>query len=512
MKKHARAARFGQSPSAFGHRRRSRRERTYPLEGIPLSSAEATETTSPTPQNPTDPGHDHEGHDHEGHDHEGHGHEGHSHEGHQHGPAFHPELMREVEVTIPADQVGKAMRTAVKRYTRQARIPGFRAGKAPESLIRSRFGEQIRQEVLEQVLPPHFHQAVAEGNHKLVSQPQVVDMKMEDGEPLWFKANFEVLPEFSVEGYQDVKVEKGDPSFSEEEFQTELDRVRDSRSTMEPVEEDRPLQDGDWAQITLKGEVKPEEGSENPEPAEPITGEDVLLEIGGKNTIEAFSAALRGARVGQELKFEATYPAEFGERRLAGKTVSYDVEVKGIKKRVQPELNDDFARELGGDFESYDQFVTQFRENLQNEKTRRTATENREKLMDALVARYNFPVPETLVQQQIDARLERGLRALAGQGMREEDMRRLDFPRLRAAQRDAATSEVKGFLILDRIAEAENVTVSDEEVERELELLSMQLREPVETLRSRLTADGGLARIREQLKRDKTGQLLSERL
>jgi trigger factor len=484
---------------------------------IPLSSAETVASTSPketeqvplpaeagadSPNEPTE----------EGHHHDGHSHEGAGHAGHQHGPALNPDLTRSVEVTIPADVVGKAMRTAVKRYTRQARIPGFRPGKAPESLIRSRFGEQIRQEVLEQVLPPHFQKAVAESDLKLVSQPQVTDMKMEEGEPLWFKANFEVLPEFSVEGYQNVKVEKGDPAFTDEEFQTELERVRDSRSTMEPVEEDRALGDGDWAQISLKGEVKAEEGAEAGQGEEPITGEDVLLEIGGKNTLEAFSAALRGARVGQELKFEATYPENFGERRLAGKTVSYDVEVKGIKKRVQPELNDDFARELSGDFESYDQFVNKFRENLQQEKTRRTESENREKLMDALVAAYNFPVPESMVQQQIDNRLERGLRALAHQGMGEEEMRRLDFARLRAAQRDAATSEVKGFLILDRIAEAENVTVSDEEVERELELLSMQLREPVESLRSRLTADGGLARIREQLKRDKTGRLLAEKL
>jgi trigger factor len=446
--------------------------------------------------------HEHSDHDHAGHD-----------RTHQHGPTFNPEVTRSIEVTIPADEVSRAMRSTVKRYQKQARLPGFRAGKVPESLIRARFAERIRQEVLEAVMPQHFQKAIAEGNYKLVSQPQVVDMKMEDDQPLWFKAEFEVMPEFSVEGYQDVKTEKPSSAFTDEEFATEVERVRESRSTMEPVEEDRPLADGDWAQITFTGNVQqqqPAEGNNAPDNT-PLTGEDVMLEVGGSNTLPAFNEALRGAKVGQELKFELSYPEDFGEKRLAGKTVSYDVVVKGIKRRVQPELNDDFAKELG-DYSSYDDFIAKFRENLQAEKERRTEAETRERLLNALSERFQFPVPESMVQQQIDVRLDRGLRALASQGMREEDMKQLDFARLRAAQRDSATSEVKSLLILDRIADAESIGVSEEEVNQELELLSLRLREPLDALRVRLTQDGSMARIREQIRRDKTATLLYERL
>jgi trigger factor len=446
--------------------------------------------------------HEHSDHDHAGHD-----------RTHQHGPTFNPEVTRSIEVTIPADEVSRAMRSTVKRYQKQARLPGFRAGKVPESLIRARFAERIRQEVLEAVMPQHFQKAIAEGNYKLVSQPQVVDMKMEDDQPLWFKAEFEVMPEFSVEGYQDVKTEKPSSAFTDEEFATEVERVRESRSTMEPVEEDRPLADGDWAQITFTGNVQqqqPAEGNNAPDNI-PLTGEDVMLEVGGSNTLPAFNEALRGAKVGQELKFELSYPEDFGEKRLAGKTVSYDVVVKGIKRRVQPELNDDFAKELG-DYSSYDDFIAKFRENLQAEKERRTEAETRERLLNALSERFQFPVPESMVQQQIDVRLDRGLRALASQGMREEDMKQLDFARLRAAQRDSATSEVKSLLILDRIADAESIGVSEEEVNQELELLSLRLREPLDALRVRLTQDGSMARIREQIRRDKTATLLYERL
>ena len=205
------------------------------------------------------------------------------------------------------------------------------------------------------------------------------------------------------------------------------------------------------------------------------------------------------------------YPEDFGEKRLAGKNVSYDVAVKGIKRRVQPELNDDFAKELG-DYSSYEDFKAKFRENLQSEKDRRTETDTRDRLLTALSERFQFPVPESMIQQQIDARLDRGLRSLAAQGMREEDMKRLDFARLRAAQRDSATSEVKSLLILDRIADAEQIGVSDQELHQELELLSLQLREPLDTLQVRLTQDGSMARIREQIRRDKTAKLLYERL
>jgi trigger factor len=478
-----------------------------------LSNTDTVETpttpeTTPAAQAETGPEHEQEhahDHDHEGHDHP-----------HQHQPTFNPEVTRTVEITIPADEVSRARRSVVKRYQKQARIPGFRAGKVPESLIRGRFAEGIRQEVLEAVMPQHFQKAIAEGNFRLVSQPQVVDMKMEDDQPLWFKASFEVMPEFTVDGYQDVKVEKPSAAFTDEEFAGEVERVRDSRSTMEPVEEERPLADGDWAQITFTGSVQPAvEGQDGKDTdakeSAPLSGEDVMLEVGGSNTLTAFTDALRGATVGQELRFEVNYPEDFGEKRLAGKNVAYDVAVKGIKRRVQPELNDDFAKELG-DYSSYEDFTSKYRENLQAEKDRRTETETRDRLLTALSERFQFPIPESMIQQQIDARLDRGLRSLAAQGMREEDMKQLDFARLRAAQRDSATNEVRSLLILDSIADAEKINVSEQEVAQELELLSLQLREPVDTLRVRLTQDGSVARIREQIRRDKTAKLLYERL
>ena len=191
--------------------------------------------------------------------------------------------------------------------------------------------------------------------------------------------------------------------------------------------------------------------------------------------------------------------------------MDYAIDVKGIKKRTLPEMNDEFAKEVGA-FESLADLENRIRENLANRKRRSVEGETKDKLFAALIERFPFPVPESLVQEQIDARLERGLRALAAQGMDTEQMRKLDFARLRAAQRDSAVAEVKTSLLLERIAHEENVTVSDEELDREIHLAAIQSREPVDSLKVRLTEDGGLARIREQLKREKTAHLLYERL
>jgi trigger factor len=436
---------------------------------------------------------------------------------HEHGPVLNPDCTRELVIDVSADDVATTSRKVAANYRKYAKIPGFRAGKVPESVIRSRFAAEIRKEVIDTLLPERFNKAVNELNLRPVGQPKVTELTLEDGTPLHAKAIFEFLPAFSIDGYKDVKVDKPSVEITEEEFQHELDHLRDSRATIEPVEEDRALQDGDWAEIIYKGQIKSDvsapEGAAEPQPveAQPISGENTLVEIGGKDTVEAFTNSLRGVKPGQELKVEVIYPPDYSETKLAGNTVAYDVEVKAIKKRILPELNDEFAMELGH-YENYAALETSVREYIASRKRRSVESETKDRLFAAMTERFTFPVPESLVQDQIDTRLERGLRALAAQGMQPEQMRKLDFTRLRAAQRDSALAEVKTNVLLDRIAGEENITVSDEELDKELQIVSLQSREPLDALKVRLTKDGGLDRIREQLRRDKTASVLYERL
>jgi trigger factor len=469
------------------------------MEGIILSSGDTVESNpKPDEAQASSEGLDHiHEHAHEGHDHAGHD--------HHHGPVLNPDCTRELVLDIPADDVSKAYRTVIGNYKKYAKIPGFRAGKVPETVIRSRFADGIRKDVIDGLLPERFNKAVIDLGIKPVGEPRVEELTIEDGKPLHVKAIFEYVPEFSIDGYQKVIVEKPPVDITEEEYQRELEQLRDSRSTIEPVEEDRVLVDGDWAQITYKGII-----ADEPEAA-PVAGEDTLVEVGGKDTVEAFTTALRGAKPGQELKAEIIYPADYAEPKLAGKTVAYDVEVKAIKKRTVPELSDDFAKELGH-YENLAELETRVREHLAARKRRSVESATKDRLLAALAGQYPFAVPESLVQQQIDTRLERGLRALAAQGMNTEQMRKLDFGRLREAQREGAVAEVKTNILLDRIAADENISISDEELDRELQLAALQSGEPLDVLRTRLKSDGGLERIKEQLRREKTASALYERL
>ncbi|MEO6815943.1 MAG: trigger factor, partial [Edaphobacter sp.] len=286
--------------------------------------------TNETAEQPSELAHTHD-HDHQ-HDHQ-----------HEPAPSLNPELTREIEVEVPAAEVSKAFKTVTKRYQKLARIPGFRAGKVPESLIRTKFAKEVRQEVLESLVSEPFRKAIDDQKLRPVSEPQLLDMQLFDGQPLKFKAEFEIAPEFDIAGYDSIRVTKPEVDLTGEEFDAELARVLDGHATVEPVDEDRALVDGDWAEIEFRGEMKDlaqtvtEEGVTNASSSAPITGEDVLIEVGGKNTLAAFTDALRGAKAGQELKFEVDYPSDFGDNRLAGQTVSYDVTVKTIKRKTYPE-------------------------------------------------------------------------------------------------------------------------------------------------------------------------------
>jgi len=275
--------------------------------------------------------------------------------------------------------------------------------------------------------------------------------------------------------------------------------LREQHATYTAIE-GRPLADGDFAQVALDGKPKVGEG-------QPVHMDDVLVEIGGKNTMPEFSEHLRGASAGDEKTFEVKYPEDSSDQRLAGQTFDYSVKVLSLKSKTLPELNDDFAKELG-DFSGIDDLKKRIRENMEAEKKHTAEHEAKDKLVAELVKRNDFDVPEAMVDRQIDVRLERGLRALAAQGMRSEDMKKMDLNRLRAGQRDQALQEVKASLLLDKIADLESVEVSDEEIGHEIEALATQTQQTSEAVRARLTRDGALDRIRNRIRNEKTLNLL----
>jgi trigger factor len=447
---------------------------------------------------------------------------------HQHSPEPRAlgECEREVSVDIPADTVSGELDSFVARYQKMARVPGFRRGKTPASLVRRRFADELKQEVIESLVPKYFREEVQRQGLAPISQPRIVDFHFKDGEPLRFRAVFEVMPAIEVAAYSDLKAEKSNIAVTQDEVEQELQSLRERQASYNSVEEDRGLHDGDFAQASFTGTpvekhelglvdpagnpVASGQSEAKPTDAQPVHMDDVLVDIGGTNTVPEFSENLRGAKAGEERTFTINYPEDFQDKRLAGRTLQYKVQIKAIKQKQVPELNDDFAKELG-EFKSVDELRARIREQLESQKRHEIEHSAKDKLVEELVNRNSFPIPDSLVEQQVTSRLERGFRALAAQGMRTEDMRKMDFGRLRAAQRDAAVREVKASLILEKIADKENIEASDSELDAEVERFAQQSRQPVESVRKKLTEEGALERMRERIRNEKTLDFLYQR-
>ncbi len=429
-------------------------------------------------------------------------------DGVKHNEVKHNEVKREISVEIPADEVARETETVVAKYQKMARLPGFRRGHVPPSIIRQRFKEELKSDVVEALIPRYFRKEAEKLGLIPVSQPRVTDLHIHDGEPLTFKASFEIMPEIKVEGYKELRADHPEIDVKDEEVEEALNNVREQHATFTSVE-GRPLADGDFAQSSMDG--KPKEVDGQPKDADdktqPVHMDEVLIEIGGKNTVPEFSENLRGANAGDEREFEVKYPEDTNDKRLAGRTLVYTIKVQAIKQKNLPELNDDFAKELG-EFSSLDQVRKQIRENIQAERQHTAEREAKDKLVAELVRRNDFEVPDSLVDRQIDLRLERGLRALAAQGMKMEDMKKMDLPRLRAGQRDQAVQDVKSSLLLDRIAELEGIAVGEKELNHEIEILAAQTKQTPDAVRARLTQDGGLDRIRNRIRSEKTLEFL----
>jgi trigger factor len=415
---------------------------------------------------------------------------------------------REIQVEIPVEDVNRQTDTLIQKYQKVARIPGFRRGHVPASIIRQRFSEEIKTDMVEALIPRFFRQEAERLSLHPVSQPRVTDLHLHDGEPLRFKAAFEVLPEIKLQGYKELHADKPEIAVSEADVEQALADLRERHASFNPVE-GRALADGDFAQVSLDGNPKaePTPGGNKSGEGQPVHMDEVLVEIAGPNTMPEFTANLRGTNAGDERTFDVNYPDDTQDKRLAGKTFSYAVKVQAIKQKSLPELNDEFAKQLG-EFQTVDDVRKTIREQMEAERRHQAEHDAKEKLVGELIQRNDFEVPDSLIEQQIDIRLERGLRALAAQGLTAEQMKKMDLNRLRAGQREQAIHDVKAALLLERVAEEENVQVSDDELNQELESLAKQSKQTSEAVRARLTRDGGLDRIRTRIRNEKTLEFL----
>ena len=404
-----------------------------------------------------------------------------------------------LDISVPVSDVESETNRVVANVQKKAKLPGFRPGKAPASIIRKQFAGEIRQEVLESVIPKYLQKQFEAENLNVVGQPDISDIHFHDGEPLQFKATFEVVPEIELGEYKDVEVPYHDPEVSDEDIAKRIEELRDQKAQYINVDP-RPLENGDHAVVALESTGGIE--------GEPVKQDEMVLEIGGADTFESFSENLRGLSPEESKDFEVTYPEDYGSKRLAGKTVKFHATVKGVRKKELPELNDEFAQDLG-DFRTVDELREAIRKGIFGQRQHEAQEEAKNKILDKLVDAHEFPVPEVFVERQIKNRVEQSLRAMAEQGLDPRQLK-LDWEKVKEAQRDKALREVKASLVLGKISEREAIHATRDEVNKEVERLARQNREPIAALQIKYEKDGTLGRIASHIQTEKTLNFLFE--
>lgn len=404
-----------------------------------------------------------------------------------------------LEISVPANEVEAETARVVETLQKKIRLPGFRPGKVPLDLIRRRYQEDIHHEVLEKLIPRHFFKKAEQEGLAVVGRPNVTEVKLEAGEPLRFKADFEVAPTIELKDYQEVTIPYQDPEILDDDIAKRIEQLREQKADYANVDP-RPVESGDYAVVALESLA----GA----PGQPIKQDELSLEVGGADTLADFSDNLTGMTPGETKEFDVRYPDDYGQPKLSGKTVRFRAVLKAIRHKELPELNDEFARDLG-DYQNLDELREAVRKSIFSERQYFAQQEAKGKIVDALVERHEFAVPEAFIERQIEAEVERNLRMLAAEGVDPRSIK-LDWEKVKASQRDKAVHDVKASLLLDKIAEAEQLYATQDEVDHEVQRLARQEREPVAATRKRLEKDDGVRRIANHIRTEKTLNFLFE--
>lgn len=397
-----------------------------------------------------------------------------------------------LEISVPAAEVEQETERAVAAIQGKVKLPGFRPGKAPAALVKSRFASDVRQDVLEKLVP-RFFQAAAEQDHlQVVGRPNFTDVHFHAGEPLRFKAEFEVAPSFDLGEYTGLSVTYAEPVVADADVEARLKEVREKKAEY-VNEEPRPIADGDYAVISLESVSGVDEN---------VRQDELMLKIGDEATLPAFTENLRGVSPEESREFDVTYPADYDRAALAGRTVRFKATVKAVRRKELPEANDDFAKDLG-DYQTLEEVKEAIRKSILAERENHAREETKHQIIEKLVDEHPFPVPDSYVDRQIEIGLESQLRQLAAQGVDPRQLK-LDWQKIREAQKDRATRDVRASLILDRIADRESIIATQDEVDREVQRIARQQREAVALVRAKLQKDGTLNRIVGQIRTEKT--------
>jgi trigger factor len=409
------------------------------------------------------------------------------------------ETRKNLRVEIPTEQVNAEIDRIAKDYSRKARIPGFRPGKAPARVIKQRYREQILHDVAHDLIPRAIDDALRERGVEAVEPPDVRDVTVDEGQPLTFTASFDTVPPFETGDYAALSLRKPESHVETEAVDLALQRLRERAARYEPVE-GRGIEQGDTAVVDL--ERKDADGKTDPH-------ENVSIELGAKANPPGFDEQLLGLEAGAIKTFDVHYPADYTITELANTDVTYTVTVKSLKRRVLPELDDEFAKDLG-EFETLDALRSRVREDLEHEARHTAERDVRAELMKQLAARVPFEIPPSLVERELDRRLEDFARRLMEQKI-DPRQAGIDWDAFRESQREVSREAVAGAIYLDEVARREQLDATPDEIEQEVARWAERSGRAPAAVRAMLEKEGGMSRVSGGLRREKSVDFLMAR-
>jgi trigger factor len=411
---------------------------------------------------------------------------------------------RELEIEVPPEDWKKQADDMALEFAKMAHVPGFRPGHVPVAVVKQRFRQEIRSELLKKLVPLVIEEAVSEQKVAMISQPQVNGLVLEDDKPLTFKAEFEVLPTIDLVDYKGLKAEEETVSVEEEQVESRLADLREHAAEFIVIS-DRPIQSGDFAAVSFTA-YPTRMTDEKPEKA--FEAKDLLVEVDGTQTLKEFSQNLLGKSTGEEVHFKVEYPDDFSDRRLAGRRVSYQVKIEAIKTKSLPQLDDDLAKTLG-EFDSLAELKEKIRKDIEEGKRQLARNHTIETLVNQIIEKNPFPIPDALVERQIDSRLQGMIRSMYQQGVDPRQLS-IEWEKIREENRDPSIRDVKVTFILEHIAKKENISVTDDELDAEVTKMAERSNEPFSSVKQHLTKDGALDKLRSQLTNRKALNFLYE--
>lgn len=411
-----------------------------------------------------------------------------------------------LEIEVEQEKFAEAVEKAYRKLAPKVSIPGFRKGKAPRVMIERKLGkEYIWEEAFDFIVPEAYFEAVKETGIETIDRPKVDVVQLEEGKPFIFKATVEVKPEVKLGEYIGLAAEKQQVKITDEDVETELKKLQERHAQMVPVE-DGAAEMGDITVIDFEGFVD--------DVAFPGgKGTDYSLELGSGSFIPGFEEQLVGTKSGEEREVKVTFPETYHAAELAGKDAVFKVTVKGIKRKELAALDDELAKDVS-EFETLEELKADIRNRLEKEAERKAEHALKDELVEKAVAGSEVEVPDTLIEQRIDSIIQNMNQRLGMQGLSIEDYLKYsgtNVDEMRKNYRERAEKDVKVDLVLDAIAAAENIEVTEEDINSRVEEMAGQYKQEPATLRQWLENAGNLEPLKRSIIIDKTVDLIVEK-